>query len=200
MNHEVEDGADVDRAAGERSMSFSLDELRPDGPPHEFLERRVEPFDVPHLEWNAGLRGEGDEVVRLRDRPANRLLDQNGNARAEERGRHRVVVNRRRDDADRIHSGDERFEPLEWRRVQLRGDCPSLVGVGIDHPDEFDVRHPRQNPRVVLAQMPDADYCHPQARHSFPSLMAATPQDPKSSGLQFSKPQVQFASSHQSGR
>ena len=44
-----------------------------------------------------------------------------------------------------------------------------LFGVGIDDADEFDVRQTRENPGVMLAQVPDADHRHPQASHVFPS-------------------------------
>ena len=68
---------------------------------------------------------------------------------------------------------------VEGGGVEPLGDEPGLVGVGVGDADELDVGQAGQDPGVVLAQVPDADHRHPQARHFVPQSQVV-----KSSGRQ----------------
>ena len=141
VNHEIEDGADVGAAAGEWSVPFGFDELGTNRPLDQFLERRVEPLDVPHLKRYAGFRGQCHQFLGLGNSAAHRLLDQNRHALAKKRGGDFVMVNGGRDDADGIHAIDERGEVVEGGGAQLRGNGPRLLRVGVRDTDKLHVRH-----------------------------------------------------------
>ena len=168
VDHQVEHRADVDGPAGERPVPLGLDELRADRPFDQFLEGRVEPLDVPDLEGHARAIGQGDEIVGLGHRAADRLLDQDGHAGLEEGRGHRVVMDRRRDDADGVNVRQERLEANRTAGVEAFGDGPGLFGIGINDADEFHVGQIGQNAGVMLAQVPDSDHRHPQACHFYP--------------------------------
>ena len=154
------------RPAGERPVPLGLDELRADRPPRQLLERRVEPLDVPDLERHAGLRGECDQVVRLGQRAAHRLLDQHRHAGRQERRRDRVVVDSRGDDAHRIDLPEER---LEVRRTPVvpsfAATARACSGFASTTPTRSTSGRPGEDAGVVLAQVPDADHRHPQPSH-----------------------------------
>ena len=110
----------VDRPVNGPCRSASI-ELRADRPADQFLERRVEPLDVPDLERHARVRRRARPVRRpgpavVRDR----LLDQDRDAAFEERPGDRVVVEGRGGDADRVDLVEQ----------VVRGD---VEGVGAEH-------------------------------------------------------------------
>ena|ERR1700684_360541 len=82
-----------------------------------------------------------------------------------------MMVNGWRDNADGIHLAEEGFVVIEWPGLESLGDGPGLLGIGIHHTDELDIRHFGENPGVVLPQMPNSNYCQPQATHEFTRIL-----------------------------
>ena len=172
MDHEVEHTADIGAAARVRPVPFGFDEFRHDRPAGEFFEGRIEAFDVAHLQRNAIPGGNPDQFVRFGDRPADRLFDHRRNAGPQERGGDGKVIDGRRDDGDGIDVIDQAFVIVVGRGADGRGDFRRLLAVGIDDADEVHVRHAGQDSRMVPAEMPDTDHCHPHPRHAVPGFLS----------------------------
>ena len=86
VGREVLDDADVLDAIGERAATLGADEedladLALLGAPPQLDQRRVEALDVPDRAAHARLGARGDDLVRLGDRPGERLLDEHVHAR-----------------------------------------------------------------------------------------------------------------------
>ena len=60
-------------------------------------------------------------------------------------------------DRDGVDLAEELAEVEQRARAVRRGDLLGARAVGVDDRHELDARQRRQNPRVVLPEMPDAD-------------------------------------------
>ncbi len=79
--------------------------------------------------------------------------------------RHRRVRRRRRRHDDGIHDAGQRGRIGDHRRAVRVGNLPRALLVGIDDAHQVDAWHRGQDPRVMTAQMADADdrYSHVRA-------------------------------------
>ena len=76
MDHDVEDDVDVGAALGERREALALDEARLRDEPLDRADRRVEPLEVADLEHALGADRELEQLLAIRDRRRERLLDE----------------------------------------------------------------------------------------------------------------------------
>ena len=148
---------ETDRVYVGLSQPFRLDELRPNRPLRQFLKGRVEAFDVPDLKRDIVFRGPFDQIIGLGDRPADRFLDQHGNAMIQEAGSDRVMVDGRRDDTDGVHFVQKGFVRVVGMRIQAASDGAGLKGVRVHDPDQFDIdKASGMKPETSLASMLEA--------------------------------------------
>jgi hypothetical protein len=67
----------------------------------------------------------------------------------------------RRGDGHRIDpAADECIDIAEFGAAECAGDVFPLLAVGIDHADQMDAGHLRQDARMVATHDADADYAH----------------------------------------
>jgi hypothetical protein len=61
----------------------------------------------------------------------------------------------------RINVVQQRFKTIVRCRIESGRDLASLFQMRIDNAHQIHIGHIGQDPGVMLAQMPDADNCHP---------------------------------------
>ena len=102
MDHQVQDCPNIGRPAGERAVSFALDEFGSDWPTAQCFKSRIEALDVPDLQDRALAAGQVHDLRGLFDRWRHRLFDKQRDAAFQESGGDGVVMARRHDDAGGI--------------------------------------------------------------------------------------------------
>ena len=108
-----------------------------------------------------------DQVIGFGNRSTHGLLDQSRNTRGEKLRSNPMVVNGRRHHADGIHLSNQRLEMVKRGCVKAGSDDPGLLRIGIRNTDEVNIWHIGKNSGMMLAKVPNADHCHPQAAHEF---------------------------------
>ena len=127
VNHQVEHDVDIEAAFGKGAEAVHFDEAWIDENLPRRGHRRVEPLGVTDRERGAAPGSRGNHGVGLGDRPGNRLLDEDGYARLEERQRDLGVHLRRRRNRHRIHLAVE-LTHVEQRACTV--GCGDLLGTG----------------------------------------------------------------------
>jgi hypothetical protein len=120
-------------------------------------QRRVESLRLPHGQHDAGSGGGIDQLVGLVQRSRHRFFDQDRHPRAQERQRDLAVQIGRHGDGHGIDRADQLVKVESGSRAVCRGDLGRTLAVRVDDGHELDAGQRRQNPRVMLTEMPDAD-------------------------------------------
>jgi hypothetical protein len=109
--------------------------------------------------------GSVDEPIRLGQRTRQRLLDQHGASPFHERDRHVHMRLRRHRDGDGVHQRLDVSRSCEGPDAVPGGNLLRTARPGVHDADEFDARHIREQPGMVLAEVANADDGNTQACH-----------------------------------
>ena len=113
----------------------------------------------PTAKIRVSLVGELHELVGLGHRPRQRLFNQHRHAGFEEWTRHGGVRRSRCGDHHAVYAAYQFGGVTNHRGLVGFGDLLGTVGIDVYDAGEFDIRHRRQNSRVMPAEVSDADYC-----------------------------------------
>jgi hypothetical protein len=161
VNHQIQDRANVLRAAGEESEPMAGDEFGAQWPCEQVLESWVESFDVADLEECALACSKRYEVLRFGRRCRQRFFHKNRDALVEKVGRDPVVMDGRCGDDGGIDVRQQGVAVNVCAGAAAQGDGRGLLCIDIRNADQFHVFEARENPRVFLAQVPDPDHTDP---------------------------------------
>ena len=138
----------------------------------------IEALDMADHQRHAGAAGGGDDLAPLLDRGRDRLFDQDVDAAGDAGERDLVMQVRRRGDGHGIDAFGEQFvQAGEGAAAGQFGGAGTMLGQGIDDPDQRDVRQPGQNARMVGAHDACADDADPKRAFCVGFMPDADPLD-----------------------
>ena len=170
MNHQIEDHVDVETPLRKRTEPMNLNKSRLGDERQRSDDRRVETLRMAGCDHRAPAPRGLEQPIGFFQRERDRFLNQHRHARLDQRQRQRHMGVRGCRDADGIDAARQGG----WRRERLgpvfRRDLLSPLGACIDNADQIDTRHRRQQPRMVLPEMSDADDGDPEVAAHRPTI------------------------------
>ena len=159
VNHQVEDHVDVEAALGERAEAVNFDEARiADHQRQRRRDRRVEPLGVTGGQHRAARARPPRSGDRRRPPSRHRLLHQHRDARS----RNGSATSTCDSVGTAIVTASTSIQQLARSRPRLRatlaGDLVGAARLDVHDADQLDAVHRGQQPRVMLAEMTDADH------------------------------------------
>ena len=168
MNHQVEHNIDVQSTRRKHGEPVRLKEHRPSQLRLHRQHCRVEPLQMPRLQYAALLRRQRKQIIRFSQRCRNRLFHQNIDARIQQRRSHSVMMHRRHGNTRRVHAqvGLQQFVQRRENRngISFRR-LSSASGVGLNRRCQRD-RKPRRLKFVINTKMVTPECAGPSDRYS----------------------------------
>ena len=115
------------------------------------------------------------KTIRIGHAGRNRLLDQRGDSGLQERQRDLDMGDRRHGNRHGLHATGELTRIAKRRHTEFRSDLLGACAIDVDNTDQVDIVHRRQQARVVLAEMADADDANAHFVHLTPGPLAPGP-------------------------
>ncbi len=170
MNHQIQHHIHIQRPRRKHAQPMRLKEHRPIQQRPRRRHRRIEPLQMPHLHHPPMRLRRRQNPIRIRQRPRQRLLNQQIHARRQQQLRHRRMMHRR-------HANRSSIQPQIRQTLLNLGKPPhpklltrsrSNARISIHHRHQLD-RMPRSlqlpiNPQMVPPKRPRAHHRHPQNR------------------------------------
>ena len=130
------------------------------------LEGGIEPLHVAHLEHDLAPLGGGDQLVGLDPADAERLFDEQMDARVEKSASDRVMQAGGGGDHGRVDAVEQARKVGQSLGAALGGDALAIFRGGIDHGQQFDVVARGELLGVESTQASGADDGHAKFVHS----------------------------------
>ena len=159
VNHQVEDDVDVEAALGKRAEAMDLDEPRIGQQRARGGDRRIEALGV--ADGEHARRASAAAAIISSASSSDRAIGfstSDRHAGRQERQRDVAMQLGRHGDRHGVDLPEQLARSRRAARVRFAAAISSArAAIGVDDGDELDARQRRQNPRVMAAEVSDAD-------------------------------------------
>ena len=168
VDHQVAHDVDVRAPRGELGQPVDLEKTRGGHGGGQGLDRRVETLGVTDHDQTARPLGSIEDHIGLVECPRQRLFDQHVDAVLEQRRGHDMVLIGWNGHAGCLYVACQPGDVVVDGASELFRDRPCPLGIAVHDPDQLDAVELAIEPRVVPAQMSDADDADLEGLHSLP--------------------------------
>ncbi|OPZ68811.1 MAG: hypothetical protein BWY83_02191 [bacterium ADurb.Bin478] len=174
MDHQIQHHRHIRAAGIEGRQPMGFDEPGRDGAAVQGADRRIEPFDVAHLQQGFAFSRRSHQLFGLRHGGGNGFFDEHRLAHGQRLQGHRRMQCGGHNDAHRLHLLQQSVHRGKGGAAVLFRNRTAALRIAVEHTDQIGLRILRQRGGMHSAKFADAN----QSDFYFVRLFHTSPFDP----------------------